>query len=283
MAGDWIKMRGALLEHPKLIRMAKRLQDTTEFRAWLAPGGPLNEKIVGDSALRYVTASALLKVWSGAREHGKTVGDDLVLEHSTLADLDEMAGVPGVGQAMAHVQWAVNANGVTLPNFIEFNVPLSVAERQRDFRARQAVKRNQAPLPPVTNRVTRVEKSREELKTKAQRFAPPDWLPLEAWKAFEDMRAKLRKPLTDRARELAVAKLVHLKAGGNDPAAVLEQSVLGGWAGLFELKPENAAAARPPAALRKCGYCGKNASGSVGSVWHCDAHSLDAMDGKPTT
>ena len=64
----------------------------------------------------------------------------------------------------------------------------------------------------------------------------PDWLPLNEWAAFEDMRNKIRKPMTDRARELAFKRLNELRAGGNDPADVLNQSVLNSYQGLFPVK-----------------------------------------------
>ena len=42
---------------------------------------------------------------------------------------------------------------------------------------------------------------------KADTFIPPDWLDSEAWADFEAHRREIKKPLTDRARELAVKKL----------------------------------------------------------------------------
>lgn len=143
MPGSWIKMRAALIDHPKVIAISHHLQGNQEFREWLTPGGggPMNGQVVSDGALRRVTTGALLKVWSVAREHGEFVGDDLVLRHSSLADLDEMGGVPGIGAAMASVNWA-NANeggiGVTLCNFKTYNVPMTGAERQERLRKRRS-------------------------------------------------------------------------------------------------------------------------------------------------
>jgi uncharacterized protein YdaU (DUF1376 family) len=64
----------------------------------------------------------------------------------------------------------------------------------------------------------------------------PDWLPAEPWNSFLDMRKKLRKPLTVAAVKLAVKRLGDLRTAGDDPKAVLEQSVLNGYQGLFELR-----------------------------------------------
>ena len=61
-------------------------------------------------------------------------------------------------------------------------------------------------------------------------------------KAFADyvaMRKKLKKPMTDRAIELAIKKLNELSGGDNDIAIkIIEQSVMNSWQGLFPLKEE---------------------------------------------
>ena len=67
-------------------------------------------------------------------------------------------------------------------------------------------------------------------------FVLPDWIPEVLWNDFETMRKKLRKPLTDKARDLLANKLLQLKDDGNNPAAVLEQSIENGWQGLFPLR-----------------------------------------------
>ena len=71
-------------------------------------------------------------------------------------------------------------------------------------------------------------------------FAPPDWIPSEPWAGFVEMRKKIRAPLTERALVLAVGELERLRRAGEDPAAVLNQSVFRGWKGLFPVKPDEA-------------------------------------------
>lgn len=64
----------------------------------------------------------------------------------------------------------------------------------------------------------------------------PDWLDAQTWQDFEDMRRKLRKPLTDAARRLAIRKLESLyREYGHRPKDVLEQSILNGWQSLWPL------------------------------------------------
>lgn len=171
---DWIKMRSALLQAPKLIAMGRVLHGHRPFRDWLAPGndrgaGPL----VSDDALRCVTSSLLLRVWSSSREHGKFIGDDLFLACITIADLDVMAGVEGFGEAMRKVGWAIektDGSGVVLPNFKEHNVPKTSAERQQASRDRKsAAKARHAASHDTRNAKTRNvaprgEERREEKK-----------------------------------------------------------------------------------------------------------------------
>jgi hypothetical protein len=69
----------------------------------------------------------------------------------------------------------------------------------------------------------------------------PDWVPIDAWSDFLDARKKARSTMTRRAQELAIGALGRLRAAGDDPRAVIEQSILNGWKGLFPLRPNGAA------------------------------------------
>lgn len=76
---------------------------------------------------------------------------------------------------------------------------------------------------------SRVEKSKEE-KSKA---ALPDWIPLEAWNGFIEMRKKSNSPFTERAKALIIGQLLKLKEQGQDVTAILDQSTANGWKGVF--------------------------------------------------
>jgi len=70
------------------------------------------------------------------------------------------------------------------------------------------------------------------------KFALPGWVEKQAWDDYEQMRRRIGKPMTDRARELAVDKLAALQNKGHPVADVLRQSVFNSWQGLFELKQQ---------------------------------------------
>jgi hypothetical protein len=73
----------------------------------------------------------------------------------------------------------------------------------------------------------------------AQVFVLPNWIPVESWNGFTEMRQKIRKPLTDRAVSLIVKELGKLKAKGHAPGDVLDQSVRNDWQDVYPLKGEN--------------------------------------------
>jgi uncharacterized protein YdaU (DUF1376 family) len=64
----------------------------------------------------------------------------------------------------------------------------------------------------------------------------PEWIPLETWYAFLEMRKKMKKPPTEKAIELLIAKLKKFKDAGQDIQAVLEKSITSGWQDVFEIK-----------------------------------------------
>ena len=186
MAGDWIKMRPALLSSPKVNGIARFLEDNQGVARALStgPSASMNE-IVTRNVMRYVTVSSLLCVWGAANEHTS----DGVFHNADLSDLDDIAGIPGFGEAMESVGWAISdpsESTVTLPNFEEYNTcgKSRGAERQKRYRDRQKAQKSD-----VTRDVTplhREEKRREESKTTAQsgqrREYPPDFE--RAWAAY---------------------------------------------------------------------------------------------------
>jgi len=66
-----------------------------------------------------------------------------------------------------------------------------------------------------------------------------EWIPLELWLAYVEMRKKIRRPLTDHGVLLAIRTLAELKSAGHDPRAVLENSILNSYTGLFAPKNSN--------------------------------------------
>jgi hypothetical protein len=63
----------------------------------------------------------------------------------------------------------------------------------------------------------------------------PDWLPAESWAEFCQYRGRKFSRL---AASKAIKKLDSLRSAGNDPAAVIDQTIANGWSGLFPLSSQ---------------------------------------------
>lgn len=68
-------------------------------------------------------------------------------------------------------------------------------------------------------------------------LAVPDWVPSVEWSDFIESR-KEKGGVTSRAMGLLVKRLDELRRQGFDPGAVLNQSTMNGWKGLFPLKAQ---------------------------------------------
>ena len=66
--------------------------------------------------------------------------------------------------------------------------------------------------------------------------ALPNWLPIDAWNGWLEMRKQRKKPLTDRAASRAINKLEAMRDAGQDITEVLDRSTMNGWTDLYEIK-----------------------------------------------
>lgn len=72
-------------------------------------------------------------------------------------------------------------------------------------------------------------------KDKAQ--APlPDWLPMESWNGYAEMRKRIRKPMTARAQQLVLKSLEDMRAKGLSVAQALDNSTRNSWIDVYEPK-----------------------------------------------
>jgi len=63
----------------------------------------------------------------------------------------------------------------------------------------------------------------------------PDWLDPDVWFDYVDHRRTIKKPMSKRAKELAIMKLDNLRQS-EDPRFIVDRSIDSGWAGLFPQK-----------------------------------------------
>lgn len=90
----------------------------------------------------------------------------------------------------------------------------------------------------------KTNKTKEEGKTltddktyKDGVYFPNDEKLNSAFADYVDTRKKIKSPMTDRAVDLAISKLMKLSNGDNDTAIeILNNSIVNGWKGLYPLK-----------------------------------------------
>lgn len=64
----------------------------------------------------------------------------------------------------------------------------------------------------------------------------PDWIPGEAWARWVSHRRAIKAPMTADAAALTIRQLDKFRRAGDPPVAVIDQSILNGWRGLFALR-----------------------------------------------
>ncbi len=82
------------------------------------------------------------------------------------------------------------------------------------------------------------EKKNTKQKTRIKNIKIPDFINREVWIAFVEMRKEIKHPVTEYAAKLLFKKLGDLRAQGNDPNEVLNQSIMHSWRGVFALKDD---------------------------------------------
>jgi hypothetical protein len=269
MASDWIKMRGALLTNPKVIKMARLLLEDPEFLDWYG-----NDAVTPDAShsvtrrhvtvVTRVTVGSLTPLWSSVND---CAGNDGVLREATLFEIDEMAGVPGFGKAMQAVGWLEvlpNSQGIEFPNFIEHNTvgkersasAKTAAERSKEYRERKAAR----DAEKVTNGVTKksdvsrdgvtAEESREEKKRlKKGAKAPSSADDLPTWmrdlvNLYHEVLPELPAVrVMDKARDKALREfrnwVLTTKRPGGEPRASNDAELIVWTREYFELARHN--------------------------------------------
>lgn len=64
-------------------------------------------------------------------------------------------------------------------------------------------------------------------------FVLPEWIPEQNWKAFVEMRTRIKKPLTEWAKHLIELELQKIKKAGHDPIAAMDKSTRNSWQDVY--------------------------------------------------
>jgi uncharacterized protein YdaU (DUF1376 family) len=76
----------------------------------------------------------------------------------------------------------------------------------------------------------------DERSLKGKKFELPDWINPTDWRDYEEMRTRIKKPLTDRARTENIRDLQRLRDAGEDVHEVIGLTIKRCWAGFFSTK-----------------------------------------------
>lgn len=171
-------------------------------------------------------------------------------------------------------------------------------ERSRAFREKQrhATPETQAETPKkeeetpcnATQRqeTPREEKRREEKKEEKAQAPLPDWLPMDAWDGYVEMRKRIKKPMTQRAQQLVLKTLADMQAKGLSVAQSLDNSTRNSWVDVYEPKEQAAASGSVKrgtdeyAALHKSASWWREAGfdtiwdAMASKCWHDNAHQF---------
>ena len=208
MAADWIKMRGDLLTHPKVVRMVSALKAD-------------KLRVIG----------GLHAVWCLFDAH-TTDGE---LEGYTSEALDDYLGWPGFGSAMIKIDWLQeNGESLTAPRFAEHNGQSAKRRATETERKRLARELAEPSAPNADKKRSREEKKREEKKEEGRRASrlPSDFEPTPEPEAEQGM---------DRRTELANFRDYWLSKPGKDGTKLDWQATWRQWARKAHRKPADVA------------------------------------------
>jgi len=213
MAGDWIKMRMDLKAHPKVVRIASALK-----------------------ADRLRIIGGLYSAWCLFDNYSA----DGRMEGYTPEIFDEEIGLSGLAAAMISVGWLEQtSDGLVMPRFDAHNGQSAKRRAQDADRKREDRKIQNSSASEADKMRTREEKRREENKKKKQdssTFVPPLWIDQQLWDDFIDMRKKIKKPATDRAKQLLINELQKLVEQGYSQQDVIGNSIRNGWQDFYAPK-----------------------------------------------
>lgn len=173
MAGDWIKMRTDLYRDPKVCLMADILMDADSDVSRYVSQHCQRDMTVTRNVTRNAVVGALVAVWGVGRQRGSRVGLDMLVRGCTVSVIDDIADLPGFGDAMLTVGWAKETEeGVVFPKFFEeFNVEPAAEQKAKNAQRQQRLRDKRNAESNALRNVTvasqshaREEKSREEKK-----------------------------------------------------------------------------------------------------------------------
>lgn len=155
------------------------------------------------------------------------------------------------------------SHGDTTPS-VTTTPPLVSEENQGGITERPPLVSQRDPNTPSVSPQLSPQKNKRASKAAARDFdlteiEIPDWLPEEAWADWAAHRKAVKAPMTKRAAQLCITRLTKLRASGNDPVDVINQSIITGrWTDLYPLKPDLPTTSSRPGKFNPSAYVNRN-------------------------
>lgn len=145
-------------------------------------------------------------------------------------------GLVGHSQKRGLIKATMRASKFTVYSIVNWSSYQAVEEDQGQ-QADQQQGQQRASKGPHT-RMSKNVKSNFSLPLKGEDagYVLPDWVPLDLFKDFKEMRQKKKKPLTARAIQLAIADLSVLRDSGEDIRRVMENAILHSYDTFYTLQ-----------------------------------------------
>lgn len=176
----------------------------------------------------------LLRVWQWFDKH-TTDGNAYGVTYSLP---DRISGVTGFGEAMMFVGWLEQKDKyLCMPKFDRHT---SQSAKTRALTNKRVAKtRNAVSVTESLPEKRREEKNNKTKAKKSDDLVLPDFIPIQIWNDFKEMRLKVRKPMTEKAEELMIKKLIDFNERGISVVTAIENSILNNWQDIFEPKKSN--------------------------------------------
>jgi hypothetical protein len=111
--------------------------------------------------------------------------------------------------------------------------------QETETQINQQINQELTSIQPATNQLPNHKTRSKEVKNVKNKESGgngiPDWIPKDLWADFKEFRIRIKAPLTDRAVKNIISELEKFKSEGQDPLAVINQSITRGWRGVFAI------------------------------------------------
>jgi hypothetical protein len=187
------------------------------------------------------------KNWSKCQHYKDRNPPWIKLHRDLLNDRDFMC-LPIASKAIAPLLWLLASESKTgefNANVIELAFRLRMTEKEVNDGLNPLISKGffvdasgvLAECLQVAIPETETERETKTKKSKSITLELPEWLPENIWNDFVELRKFIKKPMTDRAKQLMLANLQKIKDNGHDPILAINKSIANNWSDIYEPKP----------------------------------------------